>query len=77
MAKASDRDKPNNFIIKPVMTDDSDEDPEVNLTDFKMTTKELLQNTNYLRRPSVQTKGPHQFESQLKVFNRMIINNNK
>lgn len=41
----------------------SDEDPEVNLDDFKATTKELLQESNVMRRPSIQAKGPHQFNS--------------
>lgn len=47
-----EEEKPEGFKVNGEASD-SDEDPAVNLMDFKKTTKELLQNSHVLRRPSV------------------------
>jgi hypothetical protein len=47
-----EEEKPEGFKVKNE-SEDSEEDPAVNLVDFKKTTKELLQNSHVLRRPSV------------------------
>lgn len=52
--------------------EDSDEDPEVNLNDFRNTAEELLKQSNVQRRASVQIKGPNQIDSQYTVYNRLV-----
>jgi hypothetical protein len=55
--------------IKVTEESEGDQDPNVDLEGFRDATRQLLLESNYLRRPMVTTNGPLKAQTTTHVFN--------